>query len=243
MNWSKASIVAMCLIASLITKGQNGIARDTLNQLDSAGNKQGWWIEEFAQPVLDSDTVETRISEGRYIHGSRDGDWVTRYKGNGGVAITATYMDGRSIHCRAYDVRGRLSWSDSTDIVTGTLVSYTFYEDGQIMGLLLKSPMKHSGTTYWENGNVMSHWKHSAERRSDETYVFLDYWEDGTLRQRQEFIGEGVEHGTATRYYRNGQLEYECQYVFGKLNGEYKEYDEEGNLTDVMMWANGVRLW
>jgi antitoxin component YwqK of YwqJK toxin-antitoxin module len=243
MNWSKASIVAMCLIASLITNGQSGIAHDTLNQVDSVGNKQGWWIEELTQIVPDSDTTETTIGQGRYLDDTKIGDWTTIYKGNGVTASYETYSDGMSTFRSKFDARGRLRYLDSMDLVSGTEIHRSYRESGVLATVGIRSSEKSSGTTYWENGNVRSHWERSADLRSDEIYVFLHYWEDGTVWRREEFIGDRIEHGTTRRYYRNGRIQYECQYVFGKLNGEYKKYDEEGNLTDVAMWANGVRLW
>ena len=88
---------------------------------------------------------------------------------------------------------------------------------------------------------MRSHWETPAARSSDEEWVFTEYWEDGTARQVQGFIGERVEHGITRRFYRNGQLEYECYYVLGELNGLYKKYDEEGNLVEVNLWVNGFR--
>jgi antitoxin component YwqK of YwqJK toxin-antitoxin module len=243
MNWSKASIVAMCLIASLITNGQSGIARDTLNKVDSVGIKQGWWIEELTQIVPDSDTTETTIGQGRYLDDTKIGDWTTIYKGNGVTASIATYSEGRNTYFAKFDVKGRLTYLDSLDLVSGAKVSRSYYESGRSASLSIRSPEGNRSTSYWENGNVRRHWETSAERRADEAWAITDFHEDGTMRQRQEFIGDRVEHGTTTRYYRNGRIQNECQYVFGKLNGVCKKYDEEGNLTDVAMWANGVRLW
>jgi len=233
----------MCLIVSSITNGQTGIALDTLNQLDSAGNKQGWWIEELTQRVPDTDTTETTTSEGRYLDDVKIGDWTTIYAGNGVVASYETYSEGNRTSYSMFDVRGRPTYLYNVDLASGNEVFHAYHENGELATLGITSAEGSSGTTYWENGIVMSHWERSAERRSDELYVFLHYWEDGTVWRREEFIGERVQHGTVTRYHRNGQLEYECQYEFGKLNGEYKKYDEKGNLTEVMMWNNGVRLW
>jgi antitoxin component YwqK of YwqJK toxin-antitoxin module len=243
MNCVKASIAVICMIASLITNGQNVIACDTLNQLDSAGKKQGWWIEELTERVPDTDTIETTISQGRYHDNIKVGDWTTIYEGNGVTASYETYSEGRSTYRSKFDVSGRLVYLDSIDLVSGAEVHRSYRESGGLATVGVRSAEKSSGTTYWENGNVRSHWEKSADLRSDEIYVFLHYWEDGTVWRREEFIGDRIEHGTTTRYYRNGRIQYECQYIFGKLNGEYKKYDEEGNLTDVGMWANGVRLW
>gem|GEM_PF-3680396 len=233
----------MCLIASLATNGQSGKARDTLNQLDSAGNKQGWWIEELTQQVPDSDTTETKISQGRYLDDFKIADWTTVYKGNGVTASCEIYFEGRRTYWSTFDVRGRPMYLCTVDLASGAEIFRAYHEDGGSATLGIRSAERNSGTSYWENGNVMRHWETSAERGADEAWVIMDYWEDGTMRQRQEFIGARVEHGTTTRQYRNGLIQYECHYVFGKLNGDYKKYDEDGNLTEVMMWANGVRIW
>lgn len=239
MRLSK-EVTGFCVVISLSVQAQTSVTHDTLNHTDSTGRKQGWWVEKRTMVPADTDTTETTISEGRYVNDVKDGDWVTRYEGNGVVAATLTYADSVLIRSADYDTHGRVRWTDHNDPTTGRTIFCTYSQNGVLDGLLFKSQEWNVGTTYHENGNIRSHWSGPDKRAPDQVWVFLDYWENGLLHERKEFIGERMGHGTSTRYYENGQKEYECHSEFGKLNGPYTEYDEKGNVTKVTIYINGV---
>ena len=41
---------------------------------------------------------------------------------------------------------------------------------------------------------------------------------------------KGKKHGIEKKYYKNGELQYEMNYLNDKRNGKCKEYDEDGTL-------------
>lgn len=51
--------------------------------------------------------------------------------------------------------------------------------------------------------------------------------------------GSFVFDGNIRQYYKNGNLQIECQYVNGKLNGKYSEYHEDGGRYE-RMYEDGV---
>lgn len=71
-----------------------------------------------------------------------------------------------------------------------------------------------------------------SESPSPEVTVVEEHAEDGSLRLRKEVVrlpsGDVVEHGSYTRYFGDGTIEYEARFVMGKKEGTTTQYHPNG---------------
>lgn len=49
---------------------------------------------------------------------------------------------------------------------------------------------------------------------------------------------KGEIDGELKGYYENGKLKYSSSYINGKKNGHYKDFDQNGNLTEERLYEN-----
>ena len=74
-------------------------------------------------------------------------------------------------------------------------------------------------------------------------FDYLEYDKNGQLEYEGEYLN-GERHGKGKEYYHNGQLEYEGEYLNGKRHGKGKEYYcHNGQLEFEIEYVNGKRLW
>ncbi|MCH8805371.1 MAG: hypothetical protein IH986_04715 [Planctomycetes bacterium] len=70
-------------------------------------------------------------------------------------------------------------------------------------------------------------------------------WPDGKLREREHrrraSDGSSVLHGLLTRWYVNGQKEYEVVFVDGKKHGTEMRWHRNGNVWNERRFEQGVR--
>lgn len=64
---------------------------------------------------------------------------------------------------------------------------------------------------------------------------------NGILVGEFEFTN-GHEGGVQRGYYPNGQIQEEFFIYFNKLEGIFRERDEDGTLTSTTHWKNGVQI-
>jgi len=60
-------------------------------------------------------------------------------------------------------------------------------------------------------------------------------------RKTKNENGDIIFEGMSSKYYDNGQIMKEVNYSNGKRNGEEVFYDRNGNITDKIVWNNGIR--
>ena len=89
------AIVLFCLLFP----GADGFAKldtpeDTLNQLDSYKQKQGYWIYYGRDKRLPGYEPDQKVEEGRYVDNRKYGVW-TKYYASGGVQHEITYKNSR----------------------------------------------------------------------------------------------------------------------------------------------------
>lgn len=75
--------------------------------------------------------------------------------------------------------------------------------------------------------------------------VVEEHWPNGVLRLRKEVLrgrdGTGVDHGTYTGWYDNGQVEYQGTFVQGKVDGVATRYHRNGQKAVEEHFAHGLR--
>jgi antitoxin component YwqK of YwqJK toxin-antitoxin module len=64
---------------------------------------------------------------------------------------------------------------------------------------------------------------------------------DGVLIGESEFT-DGHVGGIQRFYYSNGKIQEEYTLHFNKLEGSYTLWDENGNVTGLSHWKNGVQI-
>lgn len=75
--------------------------------------------------------------------------------------------------------------------------------------------------------------------------VIEEHWPDGRPRLRKEALsgpnGALVNHGTYTRWFDNGNQEYEATYVHGELHGVATAWHQNGRKWTEQHYDHGVR--
>ena len=78
--------------------------------------------------------------------------------------------------------------------------------------------------------------------------VFRDYYVDGTLQAKGEFISidpnddsKSVFNGVVESFYKNGKKERSKAYVNGRLDGDYVEYGDNGLIKKKCSYVDGAR--
>ena len=80
---------------------------------------------------------------------------------------------------------------------------------------------------------------------SARTDVVEERWPNGVWRLRKEVLrnpdGTTVDQGAHTRWYDNGQVEYQATFVHGQVDGVATSYHRNGQKAIEQHFANGVR--
>ncbi len=173
-------ILALLLVAR-VASAQVPVAPDTLNKLDEAGRKQGWW--KVAGPIKDKpDYVAGNIyEEGRYTDNRRIGVWK-RYWPNGKVMSEVTYLMG---------------------LPKGPYTTY--YPDGSTEEQGTWDLDRNTGAfkRWHPNGKVAQEFLFDSYGTRDGEQKY--YHENGEL-EVDVHIKQGREEGTLKRFFPNGEL-------------------------------------
>ena len=172
---------------------------DTLNRLDEAGLKQGWW--RILAPRKDKPGYNDGqlIEEGRYANNKRAGLWK-RYWPNGKTMSEITYVGGvprGDYHTYYPDGRSEEQGSWDLDRNTGTFKRW--HPNGQLAQEFLFNE-------YGVRDGVQKY-----------------FHENGQLEVEVN-IKEGREDGTLKRYYPNGDLQQVAQFNGGVINEANSKY-------------------
>jgi len=99
--------------------------------------------------------------------------------------------------------------------------------------------------SYYDDGSVNSKTEYNFDRKSITmlTYgVDIDFYENLTktfIKMKVKKVENGQEVRT---FYSSGKLESVGVYKGNILNGEYKEYDESGNLIKEILYKDGIEV-
>ena len=67
-----------------------------------------------------------------------------------------------------------------------------------------------------------------------------EYYPDGKLKSMAEFKN-GKQNGAYRTYFKNGNLEKEGNFIDGKLQGKFNEYERGGKIRTVSYFTNGIQ--
>lgn len=100
------SLVVLCLTLA----NAMAVAGDTLNQIDAAGKRQGYWkISAADKKVSGFPTPGSTVEEGRYVNSMKTGIWIEYYP-TGKKKSELTFVNNRpNGPAKMYHENGNLS--------------------------------------------------------------------------------------------------------------------------------------
>ncbi|MBI4931396.1 MAG: toxin-antitoxin system YwqK family antitoxin [Bacteroidetes bacterium] len=170
-------------------------AGDTLNAVDAAGLRQGYWIVFNSIKKLPNYPTDAKVEEGNYADSKKAGIWKT-YFPNGNLKGEITYTNNRaSGYAKMYQENGKL-------------MEEGVWENNRWVGEF---------KSYHENGQTFCDFKYTkgGKREGEQTY----YYDNGQLMMKGE-MKEGKEAGTWVGYYENGDKRDEKVFNDGTLDEE-----------------------
>ncbi len=167
---------------------------DTINQIDNANKKEGWWVFFF------NETLKNIKKEGLYVNSWKQGVWRTYYS-NGNIKSKITYKNSRPDgYAKIYYESGKIS---EEGIWKGIkwVGKYKFYhENGKIAyDWNFDNNGRRSGTQkyYHKNGKlrIIGDWQEGKENG-----VIKQYDEKGNLKSEKIFA-EGEFNKETSKFY------------------------------------------
>ncbi|NLA25431.1 MAG: toxin-antitoxin system YwqK family antitoxin [Bacteroidales bacterium] len=106
--------------------------------------------------------------------------------------------------------------------------SFYYHENGELkMGIYYRNNKRHgSGKEFDQNGNVIALFEY-----------FNGYLLENKKINRHD--AQGRKQGTWMEFYENGQIHTDISYMYGKIHGYYREYNDQGILIKEMRYLNG----
>tara|TARA_B000000565_G_C23713219_1_gene350477 strand:+ start:92 stop:661 length:570 start_codon:yes stop_codon:yes gene_type:complete len=112
----------------------------------------------------------------------------------------------------------------------GSIKKEVNYENGILQGY---------ENNYFENGVMSETVNYNNGKFHGSRFV---YWENGIVKEKNTF-NNGVLVGNTTYYYSNGKIRKEIKFDSqGKKDGEWIDYDAEGNKIKVEYFKSGIKL-
>ena len=124
-----------------------------------------------------------------------------------------------------------------------SFVSYSYYDDGSVNSKTEYNFDRKSITmlTYGD-GKILSKTIAKYKGSIQDENMDIDFYENLTktfIKMKVKKVENGQEVRT---FYSSGKLESVGVYKGNILNGEYKEYDESGNLIKEILYKDGIEV-
>jgi len=192
------------------------------------GKPEGYWKTYYMTGVLKS--------EGNRKNHILDSTWVF-YNNVGDTVKKISYIMGKKTgYMLTYNADRTADIEYIGNIISRELyindkkesTSYYYYNSGKLKSKIEYKNNKRNGTVfeYDESGTIIT---------------ILNY-NKGTLVEREKInrIDEkGLKQGTWREFYADDKIMKEVNYEDDKINGLYKEYDENGDLTLILKYEGG----
>ena len=205
-------------------------AQDTLNVIDSKGNRQGYWRK--------LDSVGRVIYEGRFKDGYPAGEFryfypngklkvVSILSNQGKKAVTTSYFtNGSKMATGNYLNEKKDSVWQFFSELNGTLASREMYQAGLINGT--------SNVFYPEGGlSELLNYKNGIKDG-----LWEQYYVDGKLKLRGTYKA-GEKQGPFKAFYNSALPMMEGQYKLGHKDGTWIFYNEKGALLKKEFYDKG----
>ena len=124
-----------------------------------------------------------------------------------------------------------------------SFVSYSYYDDRSVNSKTEYNFDKKNITMLtYSDGKILSKTKAKYKGSIQDENMDIDFYENLTKTFIKMKVKK-VENGQAVRtFYPSGKLESIGVYKDNILNGEYKEYDESGNLIKEILYKDGIEV-
>jgi antitoxin component YwqK of YwqJK toxin-antitoxin module len=146
----------------------------------------------------------------------------------------------RRKHWWNYAFRGvRITTSPRFSVLVGILFIQTlFCQDFYDKGLIPTNLVKKASTARSGCPTYSYH-----DPQTSNVIVFDEMYQDGKQIKVRTFYKNGEKHGVEQTWWTNGQLISEDRYNLGVLDGDFKRWDENGNLLDRSNIKNGKGVY
>ena len=199
----KATLFISILLLSFGIYAQS----DTLNQKDSLGKKQGYWIIYGKDEPQKGYAEDGKISEGTYINDRKNGQWILYNK------------DGMTPKVKGYYLNNRPN---------GPFEKY--YQDGSLKEKgTFKKGLYGKLTTYWEKGNIKRETYFNKDGKRDGKEIH--YFENTQIELEMKY-NNGVLIDTIKAYYPTGELRYMA--ILDSLGREIKNFTGPQTVRDSL---------
>ncbi len=124
-----------------------------------------------------------------------------------------------------------------------SFVSYSYYDDGSVNSKTEYDFDKKNITMLtYSDGKILSKTIAKYKGSIQDENMDIDFYENLTKTSIKMKVKK-VENGQEVRtFYSSGKLESVGVYKGNILNGEYKEYDESGNLIKEILYKDGIEV-
>ena len=203
---------------------------DTLNKIDSQGQKQGYW-KKYEKGKL--------VYEGRFVNDIPTGIF-TYYYTNGKVKSTSNFLNGtHKVESTLYDENGRKA-SEGLFIDQQKHGEWNYYSEKGIL-------VKNEG---YKNGQKEGAWKTFSNQTGtilkEEYYKNnkldgprITYFTTGDTNTVSNYINGRV-NGKYTSFFPGKKLSYQGMYHNDKRIGTWDHYDIEGKLRKSIEYKNDI---
>lgn len=124
-----------------------------------------------------------------------------------------------------------------------SFVSYSYYDDGSVNSKTEYDFDKKNITMLtYSDGKILSKTIAKYKGSIQDENMDIDFYENLTktfIKMKVKKVENGQEVRT---FYPSGKLEFVGVYKDNILNGEYKEYDESGNLIKEILYKDGIEV-
>lgn len=233
------------------------LRREHINRKDQSGLKQGLWKIFYANDILKEEGFYLNDKkDGFFKYYDEEGNLISLEKYNNGEIVEGVeetrvletrvdyYKNGRQKVIQTY-YKGkphgvRREYSPKGEVVE----SYLFYE-GELLGIGIIDL----------DGKKQGPWKELYKRnvlKAEGNYVdsrpignWKYYLPNGELEIEGTYDKQGRRVGEWFWYYENSKPLREANYDLGKLEGEFVEYDEDGNILSKGVYQDNEQegMW
>lgn len=195
-----------------------------------AGLREGTWKEYYEDGSLKS--------EGNYENDKKTGLWKYYYP-NGQLEETGTYDKTGP--------EGKWLWYYPSGKLLRELTYYQGKKDGNIIeydeskNVILQGEYiedKREGTWIYQVGDAKQQTQYSDDLKNGWDRI---YSKDGTLLYEGKYIDDNP-NGVHKWFWPNGKLKKQGRYVMGIKTGDWKTFDETGELFLVITYQNGKEI-
>lgn len=193
------------------------------------GQPDGYWKTYFPTGVLKS--------EGNRKSHLLDSIWIF-YNETGDTLQKVSYVLGK----RNGFTTGYHAQHTQDPLLRGAVASRELYVNDKKEGLSLY---------YFPNGMLREEIMYSMNRRNgisreydmNGNLITIYQYNNGVLVEREKINRTdegGYKQGVWKTFFPNGKVQTEIHYSDGLLNGPYKEYDQDGNVKMLLLYAKGM---